>query len=60
MSMVTTRSGIDGRPDGRVVHGLEHVLDQLADVTVDRLHRLGDEPPLVSSVRISRSTMGAM
>ena len=37
------------QPDaGRVVHGLEHVLDQRADLGVDLLDRLGDEPqPLV-------------
>src|SRR5712691_9649668 len=44
------RADLDGgEPDpGRVVHGLEHVLDQLADAGVDLLHRLGDLPqPLV-------------
>ena len=38
-----------GKPDaGRRVHGLEHVVDQLAQRLVDRLHRLGFQPqPLV-------------
>ncbi len=48
-STVTTRlrrADLDGgKPDaGRVVHGLEHVLDQLADVRGDLLHRFGDQP----------------
>ena len=51
--MVTTRLGMPtwmaAKPDaGRVVHGLEHVLDELADAGVDFLHRFGYLPqPLV-------------
>ena len=54
--MMTTRFGdadLDGgKPDaGRVVHGLEHVVDQLAEVGVDALDRLGNEPqPLVGKL----------
>jgi hypothetical protein len=38
-----------GEPDaGRVILGLEHVLDQLADASVEALDRLGNKPqPLV-------------
>ena len=37
-----------GEPDaGRVVHGLEHVVGELADLRRDLFDRLGDQPQLL-------------
>ena len=51
-SMVISRKRLRdldrGKPDpGRVVHGLEHVVGELADLRRDLLDRLGDEPQLL-------------